>query len=168
MLVAIVIATIPAANAQTNATTQPNFFQGLIQSIAQKFGLQQSQVQSVVNDYHQQQKQKMQQNMQDRQKQRLDQLVKDGKITSTQETLIINELASLRNKYNPENMKDKTPDQRKTQMDSMQNEFKAWAQSQGIDPSIIMPGFGMGPRGRMKVRWGDRKNNISVTPSPTQ
>ncbi len=151
---------VPLAYAQDTNTTHTNFFQGLIQMIAQKFGLDKNQVQSVVNDYKQGQKQNMQQNMQNREKARLDKLVKAGKITGDQETAILNELAVLRAKYNPADMKNETPDQRKTQAQSMQAEFKSWAQSQGIDPNIV-GAFGMG-----KGMMGRRGQRPSWSPSP--
>lgn len=112
--------------------------------IAQKFGLNQNQVQSVFDEFHQNQKQNMQQKMQDKQKSRLDQLVKDGKITSVQEQAIIDELAALKNKYSTDNLKNLTIEERKTKFQGMQNELNSWAKSQGIDPTLIMPGFGIG------------------------
>jgi len=68
-------------------------------------------------------------------------------ITSAQETAIIAELATLRSKYNPANFKNLTADQRKQQFQNEQNEIKTWAQSNGIDPKYVMPGFGMAGQG---------------------
>lgn len=112
--------------------------------ITQKFGLDQNQVQSVFDQFQKDQKQNRVQKNEDMQKKRLDQLVQQGKITSAQEQAIIDELASLKNKYNSDNLKNETVDQRKSQFQAMQDELKSWAKSQGIDPTYLMPGFGMG------------------------
>lgn len=140
---------VPYTYAQQPGTTHVNFFQGLIETIAQKFGLSTTQVQSVVSEYQNQQKQNMQQNMQQHQEDRLNQLVKDGKITESQKKAILDQLALLKSKYNQDNFKNMTPDQRKQQFQGQQDEIKSWAATQGIDPSYVMPGFGMG-MGKMR------------------
>ena len=131
---------------QVQAQASDNPFSGLVQKISQKFNLDQTQVQTVFDDYRNEQKQNRQQNMQQREQDRLTQLVKDGKITEDQKNAIIAELASLREKYKPENFKDMTADQRKQQFQNQQDEIKAWAQGQNIDLSLLKPGFGMGGR----------------------
>lgn len=144
--------------AQSNGS---NFYSGLVQAIAQKFGLDQGQVQAVVDQYYTQQKQNMQQNMQQREQDRLDKLVQDGKINATQKQAILDELAALKSKYNPADFKNMTADQRKQQFQAQQEEIKAWVQSQGIDQSYLMPGFGRGGRGMFgKGNW------VKHQPSP--
>lgn len=130
---------ISQVHAQTNTTP----FSGLAQAIAQKFNLSQSDVQTVINTYMQQQKQTKLQNMQNRLKKKLDQEVQQGKITSAQETAIINELQALKNKYSPSALKTLTPQQRQQAIKNMQSDLKTWAQQQGIDTTLI-PGFGLG------------------------
>lgn len=68
-----VIGVVPVFAQTTGNTIHPNFFQSLIDAIAQKFGLDKTQVQNVVTDYQNQQKQTMQANAQQREKSRLDQ-----------------------------------------------------------------------------------------------
>ncbi len=127
-----------------------NFFTGLVEFISQQFGLDKAKVQSVLQDY---QKQRMAtitprptmtpQQQEDTEKKRLDVLVSQGKITSAQETAIITELAALRAKYPFD--QNTTPDKRKTQMQDMQKELQAWAQSQNIPLGYVMRvrgGFG--------------------------
>lgn len=157
------LAGAPSTYAQQPGIQHEHFFQELIETIAQKFGLSTDQVRSVVSDYQTQQKQKMQQNMQQRQEDRLSQLVKDGKITDAQKKAILDELAALKSKYNKDNFKNETSDQRKQQFQAMQDEIKSWATSQGIDPSYVMPEFGMGmgwKGGGMRHhgQWGGKMN----------
>lgn len=147
---------IPKAYAQTPGTNpRSNFFQELISYISQKLGVDQSKVQSAVTDFKQQRKANVTprptltpQQTADKEKSRLDKLVTDKKITAEQETKIINELTTLRTKYNPESLKNLTPDQRKTQIQAMREEIISWAKSQGIDSSYVIPGFGFGGRGQ--------------------
>lgn len=125
-------------------TTNP--FSDLVDRIAQKFGLDKTQVQSVFDQYRSDKRQQMITTMQQREKTRLDDLVKNGKITSAQEQAILDEQTALKNKYNPSTGNQLTPEQRKQQFESMQNDIKTWATSQGIDPSYVLPGFGKGGR----------------------
>ena len=153
-----VVATVPAYAASTT-TTQSNFFQGLVSFIAQKFGLDATQVQSAVTSYTSQQKQTRQQNMHAQEKTHLDSLVTKGTITSTQEQQILDEQSKLRSEYNPANFKSLSAADRKTQMQKEQAEIQAWSQSTGISAQYLRPGFGM--RMRMFNRW----NNVP-TPTP--
>jgi len=178
ILTGMALIAVPQVYAQTTGIgTHMNFFQDFIQFISQKFGLDETKVQSAITEYKQQRKATITprptltpQQMVDSEKTRLDQLVKDGKITSDQETAIINELSALRAKYNSGSLKDLTPDQRKTRMNTVRDEIISWAKSQGIDSSYVMPGFAMrnrgpGMRGRGK-EWNERIGIVS--PSPTE
>ena len=159
-LILVAAGGIVAIKPMITSAQSTNPLSGLVQMIAQKFNLDQSEVQSVVDQYRTQQRQNMTQKMQQREGDRLTQLVTQGKITDAQKQAIITELAALRSKYNPANFKSLSAADRKTQMQNEQNELKSWAQSQGIDPTLIMPGFGMGFRGG----WGMHKK---PTPTPT-
>ena len=122
----IAFGTVSIVNAQSK--TGP--FGNLAAAIAQKFNLNQTDVQSFLTNYGQTQRQTMM-------KTRLDKLVTAGKITSAQETAIINELST----------KPKPSD------------FRAWLKSQNIDPNIL--GFF-----RMGVRKFEHKPTSSPTPTP--
>ncbi len=132
------------------------FFSGLINFIAQRFGLDKTQVQTAFTDYQNQQKALITsrptpgpQDRLNREKFRLDTLVSQGKITSDQETAVLNELQSLWSQY-PVNS-GMTPGQRRTQLENLRSAWKTWAQANNIDPNIVAPfgmGFGWGRGGR--------------------
>jgi hypothetical protein len=184
-LVATILFVAPYAHAQTTGDTQQHggFFQGFIQFLEQKFGLDKSQVQSAAQEYKAQitvtpRPTLTADQVTDKEKGRLDKLVSNGKITAAQEQAILTELATLRSKYPTSSLQNMTPDQRRTQLQAMQNELKTWAQSQNIDPTYLMPfgmsGMGMGKfedrgqmRGGMKGHgmWG--KPSGAPTPAPT-
>jgi hypothetical protein len=165
----------PAFADSSTTTNRPNFFQGFVTFIEQKFGLNQAQVQAAVAQYKSQVKATITPRptqtpaqMQANEKTRLDKLVSSGKITPAQETAIINELALLNSKYNLSSL---TGTQRKTQSLAMQAELKTWAASQSpsINLTDIMPfggGFG-GPREGMEGRgFKGQWTKPTVTPTP--
>lgn len=116
------VGVITLTASQINAQTKSNGFSNLAQAIAEKFNLNENDVQSFLTQFRQT-------NRQNTLKTRLDSLVSSGKITTGQETAIINELEFLKTKYmaNPgkQNFKD------------MATEFNTWLKSQNIDPSLI-------------------------------
>lgn len=127
-------------HAQSSSTP----FSGLAQTLSKKFGLNQSDVQSVINSYMQEQRQTMQQNMQKRLQNKLNQEMQQGQITSSQEASILTELSTLKSQFNPSSFKSMTQRQRQQAFQTQQNDLKSWAQSQGISLSFIPSGFGMG------------------------
>lgn len=158
---AVVVAgsTLFGVSTIVHAQTGTNMFSGLAQALATKFNLKETDVQSALTAYMQQQKGNWQQNMQQRQKQRLDTLVSQGKITSGQETAILNELTTLQKQYSPSSFQGMTQTQRQQAMQNEKNAITTWANSQGINPTYVMP-FGMGHRG------GWHKLTGSPTPTP--
>ena len=133
---------VPSAFAQsTTANNKPNFFQGLITFIEEKFGLNKDQVTSAVNQYKDQVKATITprptltpEQIQAQEKAGLDKLVTAGKITSAQETFILNELSALNSQYPLTGL---TGTQRRTQMQAMQAALKAWATSNNINLAYI-------------------------------
>lgn len=118
----------------------------LVTMIAQKFSLEQSQVQSVFDQY----KSQHQADMQTREKTRLGTLVQQGKITQAQEQSIIDEMVKLKSEYNPSSFKGMTSAQRKDAFTKEQEEITAWAKNTGISTSYLMPRFGT--RGGHKLK----------------
>ena len=177
VLLTAVLFVTPSAFAQSSSTNpNSNFFQGLINFIEQKFGLNKDQVTAAVNQYKAQVKASITPRptltpaqIQAQEKARLDKLVSSGKITSAQETAIIAELAALNSQYPLTGL---TGTARRTQMQAMQTAFKTWAQAQtpSINITGLMPFGGMGgPRDGMNGKGGFRgqwKPTPTATPTP--
>lgn len=135
---------------EDNKSQRSNYFQDLSQYISQKFGIDKNKVQTAVDEYHNnhklslnQRQFKTEEQIVTEQKDRLDQFVKEGKITSAQENLILSELASLRQKYNHEILSNLSVEDRKTKMTEMRNEILTWAKANNIDSFYLNPGRGM-------------------------
>jgi competence protein ComGC len=138
-----------------------SMYTGLSQVIAQKFGLDQTKVQAVVDEYKQTQQTAMQQKIQQNESDRLNKLVTDGKITAAQKQAILDEQAKLKSEHPTGSNKNMTADQRKQASTAEQAEIKAWAQAQGIDISYLRMGFGMRGGG-----FGGHKPMTTPTPTP--
>jgi hypothetical protein len=108
----------------------------LVQKIAQKFGLQESEVQAVFDEEHA----AMKVRMHARYEERLNQLVSEGKITEAQKQLIMQKHEELKANHETEfeALKDKTPEERRAFMEQKKQELDTWAQENGIDPEYLM------------------------------
>jgi hypothetical protein len=176
IITSIVILGSLFATTQTAYAANPgfggsNFFSNFIEFISQKLGLDKAKVQSVVQEYQKQVKANITprptmspQARQDAEKKRLNLLVTQGKITGDQENLILAELAALSTKYKFDS--SLTPDKRKSQMTTMQNELKQWAQDNKIDPQYVLS-FGRGRGfGEGKIEGGMRGRGPRLTVTP--
>jgi phenylpyruvate tautomerase PptA (4-oxalocrotonate tautomerase family) len=134
-----------------NAQTPADRLSELSEVIAQKFGLDKSKVQTVVDEFHTSKMKERHAEMQKKWEDKLTQDVKDGKITETQKQAILKKLAELKSANNPDTMKNMTAEERKKTMETKRAELKSWAESQGIDPSYVIFGFGRG--GLHKQGW---------------
>ena len=154
ILIPVVVLTIVGAAtygaATINAqTTTPHA--GLIEAISQKFGLDKTKVQSVADEYRKTHQAERQEMMKQKMEEKLTQDVKDGKITEAQKQAIIKKLAEVKNAFNPDSVKNMTPEERKKAMDDKHAELEKWAQTQGIDPNYVIRGEGR--RGMLKQGW---------------
>jgi hypothetical protein len=113
----------------------------IVQKIADKFGLSKDEVQKVFDE----ERTERQAEMQAKNTERLDQLVKDGKITEEQRTLIINKQKELQaqKQVNKGGFKDKNPEEIKTQMETQRTTLETWAKENGINMEYFRPGMGM-------------------------
>lgn len=134
-----------------NAQTPTDRINGLAETIAQKFGLDKSKVQTVVDEFHTSKMKERQAEMQKKWEDKLTQEVKDGKITDAQKQAILKKLDELRSKYNPDTISNMTVEERRKAMEAKQTELKSWADSQGINESYLI--FGFGRFGMHKQGW---------------
>jgi hypothetical protein len=120
------------AMAQNNTTGS----QTLAQKIALKFGLNQSDVQAVFDQNRADHQATMQQRFEDR----LTQAVSDGKLTDDQKTEILDKMKELESQRQSDwsQLKDMTPGQRRTAMESKRTDLENWAKDNGIDPQYLM------------------------------
>lgn len=131
------LAVVTAANAQTT-----NNRNSLVTAIAQKFNLNQSDVQSV---FDQNQKDRFA-HMETMFESHLTQLVKDGKLTDAQKTLILNKRNEL--KTQKLDLSNLTPSERRAKLEAQRQSLEDWSKQNGIDINLIFSkGFG-GFKGR--------------------
>lgn len=127
--------------------------QSLVQMMASRFNLNPSDVQSVFDQYRGQQQQVRRQNLSDR----LEQAVKDGKITESQKALILTKLSEFQDKHKTDlqNWKNMTSDQRKAAQQSQKQDLQNWATQNGIDFNVLRPYLGgRGMKMGMMRGWG--------------
>lgn len=116
----------------TPASAQTNY-QTLSQKIAQKFGLKEADVNEVFREHQIERHNQRQEQM----TLKLDQMVKDKKITGEQKTAILAKLNELWKKHmdNRAALREMTPEQRKNEMEKLEQELKDWANQNNIDLS---------------------------------
>lgn len=126
-------------------TTNSNGQDGLAAKIASAFHLNQADVQKVIDQDRQANQAQREQKYGDR----LTQAVTDGKLTSAQKDLILakhKEMVSFM-----DSLKDKTPEERYSAMQTERQQLQDWAKQNNIDLKWVMPkhkGFGMGHMGQ--------------------
>jgi hypothetical protein len=118
----------------------PNFGGNMVNAIAQKFNLNSSDVQQVVDEQFAQQKEQMDANRQQTFTDRLNKAVTDGKLTQDQADKITAEKASIDSQIAALN--GKTGDDLKTAMKQIMDSEKQWATDNNIPQQYLMPGFG--------------------------
>ena len=123
----------------------------IVERIAAKLNMQPSQVQSVLDEMQNEKHTEMQTHLEER----LTQAVTDDKITEAQKQAILSKHAEMQTKM--ETLKDLTPEQRRTEMEKIHEEMKAWAGENDIDFPFI--GFGRGFHMGMKMGHWMGKNN---------
>lgn len=108
---------------------------GLVQAIATKFNLQTADVQAVFDEQHA----AMETQRAADEKSRLDQAVKDGKLTQAQEDLIIAKQAE--EKTFMESLKDKSEADRRAALESHRTELEKWITANNIPKEYMRFGF---------------------------
>jgi hypothetical protein len=129
---------VGVVSAQSNTQTNSSSSTSIVDEIAQKFNLNKQDVQAVFDQHHQEREAARQQKLQTA----LDKDVSEGKITSAQETLILDKLKELQS-YR-DSLKSKTPQERRQLMAQERSQLEQWAKDNNI-PTGIAP-FLNGPK----------------------
>jgi hypothetical protein len=118
----------------------------LVQRLAQKLGVQQTQVQSVFDEVRNEKQAEMQKKLEER----LTQAVKEGKITEAQKQLLLTKHKQMQDERekNRETWQNMTPEQRRDAQQKARTELEAWAKANNISLEWLMMGHGMGKMGR--------------------
>lgn len=114
----------------------------LVSFIAQRFGLNESDVLQAVEEFHDQERE----DMEVRFEEKLDQAVAEGKITEEQKEKILLKHEEMRAEMENDfaNLKEMTPEERKEEIMNRHEELKTWAEENDIDLSYFHFKFGMG------------------------
>jgi GTP1/Obg family GTP-binding protein len=126
----VTVAILGVGGATAMAATSSNSQQSLAQEIANKFHLDKSQVQSVIDNH----RTEMQQNREANYESRLSDAVKDGQLTDAQKQSILTEHNKLINELKSASQAD-----RRTTMQNVRQEAKDWAKQNNIDAKWLMP-----------------------------
>lgn len=140
-------ATSAFANDNTSANDGVNT---LVQKIATKFGLKQSDVQAVFDEARTERQKEMEKKYEDQ----LNTYVSEGKITDAQKNLILAKHAEMKTQReaNRDDFRNLTQTERKNLMETRKTELENWAKENGIDLQYLMPfgkGKGPGPHGAL-------------------
>ncbi len=113
-------------------------YPSIVQKLADKFNLNEADVQAVFNE----ERQDHYADLQARWNEKLDDLVNSGKITESQKASILVKHEEMHN--NMLELKDMTPEERRAKKQEMHDDLKKWAEEQGIDlPILNLNHFGM-------------------------
>lgn len=125
---------IVSAATPSNGTSDSQ--SSLVNAIASKFHLNKNDVQAVVDQNRQTHEAERQQRFEAR----LDQAVKDDKITSSQKEEILAKQKEVQSYM--ESIKDKSPEERHQLMKTKFDELRAWAKANHIPPQYLGGGHG--------------------------
>lgn len=132
-----------SAQVATSEAGEPHQF---AQRIAERFGLNAEEVHAVMQELRQEKRQQKQERMQER----LDELVAAGELTAEQRDALQQKHAELAQERlaNTEEWQSLSRDERRELKQSRRQEMREWAETQGIDLSVLRPDRdGMGKRG---------------------
>ncbi len=151
LIIPVLAVTIAGATAfaasQASAQTADDTPTRLVQRIAQRFNLSESDVQVVFNEARADHRIEMQARFEER----LNAAVTNGSITQEQKQAIITKHTELMAEHEAEYeaLRDMTPEERRAHHASERAELEAWAESQNIDLQFFMP---MGRKGGNHMR----------------
>lgn len=108
----------------------------LVKKLAQKFGLQEADVQAVFDEERQERMTFMHSKFEDQ----LNQDVQAGKLTESQKQAILDKKKELQALHfdKRDELKDMTPEERKALFDSTKTELENWAKQNNLDQKYLM------------------------------
>lgn len=140
-LVAVAIISFFGITAITVQADTNNRYSSIIQKLVDKFNLNSEEVQRVFDEARQEKQQEMQS--------RFNGSLIKGRIqelTDEQKQALTAKKEEMKQKF--EAMKDLTLEERQIKMKEMQDETKAWAEENGINQNLMIPGMGGGRFGK--------------------
>lgn len=142
------LTTIGVIGASAEDTDKPYF--SIVQKLAQRFNLNEAEVQAVFDESRGQHQSQMQLRFEEK----LNQAVTDGELTEGQKQAILekhDQLKSMRQTSWGE-QPDQSPQERKNIMDAQRQELKNWAEENNINLKYFFGGFKSGMRGGWGIR----------------
>jgi hypothetical protein len=156
--------TATTAFAQNESTVQDPMH-SLVQKVADKFNLNQDEVQAVFDEAHKERHAEMEAKFEEQ----LSQYVSEGKITEEQKQLILQKHEEMKanRETNKETFRNLSDEERRTQMEQKRAELEAWAEENGIDLQYLMP-FGKRMHVRGDLGPANMDQQSTASPSVTQ
>ncbi|MBE0448696.1 MAG: hypothetical protein IBX64_11485, partial [Actinobacteria bacterium] len=127
-----------AANTESTQKYPP-----IVEKLVQAFNLDRNKVDKVLGEY----KQEREVQHKARLGERLDQAVKDGKITEKQKEAILKKMDEMKSKL--EELKNLSPEDRREELEKLRTDLQTWAKENGIDQQFMFK-FG----GHKRGPWG--------------
>ena len=137
VFIGLVIFGVTTTQAQTS---NPNGFTNIISSLAKKLGIGEDKVQSAFDSIRSERQEQMEKVFEEK----LNQLVKDGKITEAQKKLILAKHQEMQ----------KNQEANKNKMQTQKKELLDWAKKNNIDTQYLFGGFGKTGFERKGMRGG--------------
>lgn len=106
--------------------------------IAQKFGLDQAQVEETIQQYHQQEMETRHQEMESRMEERLQRAVAAGNLTEVQMNAILEKHDEMHERMQELHDQDLSKEDLREMRADLRDEMQNWAEEQGIDFEVFM------------------------------
>jgi hypothetical protein len=130
--VALLATTFSAVSAQSYGNSN------ITQRIAERFNLQESEVQSIFDEAREEKMAVMEEKAEER----LNVFVENGKISEEQKEIILNKKEEMKTLF--EDLKNLSPEERHGKMQELREDLKIWAEENGIEAPFGMGFMNMG------------------------
>lgn len=106
--------------------------------IAQKFGLNQSEVEETIEQYHAEEREAREQEMESRMSQRLEKAVAEGRLTESQMSAILEKQDEMHERLQEIRDQDLSAEDKRELRADIHEEMEEWAAEQGIDFDVFL------------------------------